>query len=89
MSHYGGGYSTIVSSCSIIYKRRNTMKTIGSQKRELLSESGMTLYKKLPKGEVQLKDRNGNLELWVLNDHYAGYVIEIDGKGYEFVRCVS
>jgi hypothetical protein len=64
------------------------MKTIGSQKRELLSESGMTICKKYKK-EVILADRNGDHELWVLNDHYAGYVIEIDGKGYEFVRCVK
>jgi hypothetical protein len=66
------------------------MKTIGSQKRELLSESGMKLHKRLSKTEVELKDKtDGNIELWSLNDHFAGYVIEINGKGYEFIRIVT
>lgn len=37
--------------------------------------------------EAVLKDRKTNRqELWAENDHYAGYVIEIGGVGFEFVR---
>ena len=60
------------------------MKQIGSQTRELLEESGMDLI--YDEGEhaentgVILQDRGGsNPELWIKNDQYAGYVIEIDG----------
>jgi hypothetical protein len=64
------------------------IKTIGSQKREPLSESGYELIK-MSRKEVILKDRDsGKQELWVKNDDYAGYVIEINGKGYEFVRSI-
>jgi len=67
---------------------------IGSQNREPLAESGMAIVSdpkfKLSEGEIVLEDlHNHNLELWIENDHFAGYVIEINGKGYEFVRTIS
>ena len=65
------------------------MKTIGSQKRESLFESGFRLISRQRDGSVILKDREtGTCEMWTPNDHYAGYVIEIDKVGYEFVRRV-
>lgn len=62
------------------------MKTIGSQKRETLKQAG---YKLVSKEDdfVVLKDKDtGKKEMWVECDDYSGYVIEINGKGYEFVR---
>lgn len=70
------------------------MKQIGNQARELLSDSGMELLH--DEGEhsedcgVILKNTtNGDYELWVKNDRYAGYVIEIEGVGYEFIQTVE
>ena len=65
------------------------METIGSQKRETLSESGYVLWDKIGE-EAWLVDPelSGNMELWIENDHHAGYVIEIEGIGHEFVRSV-
>jgi len=37
-------------------------------------------------GEVILEDESGKRELWAANDDHAGYTVEIDGWGYEFVR---
>ena len=75
------------------------MKTVGSQKRELLSESGMSLHMDgddlsflsiTPENGVILKnDKDGNLKLWIANDDFAGYVIVIDNIGHEFVTTVS
>jgi hypothetical protein len=66
------------------------MKKIGSQTRELLSESGYTLHSKRGSGEVILTNIvDGKRELWAANNHYAGYVIEIDGMGYEFIRTLK
>lgn len=65
------------------------MKTIGSQKRESLSESGMTLHKRIDRNQVHLKDADGNMELWIRNDHFAGYTIEINKVGYEFACSVT
>jgi hypothetical protein len=63
------------------------MRQIGSQYREDLFEAGYSLHKRVTEDEVILKDDfNGQLERWTRNDDYAGYVIEIDGEGYEFVR---
>ena len=65
------------------------MKTIGSQMRETLEESGYSVYRSGDKqGELILDPGDGWLEIWVENDHFAGHVIEINGKGYEFVRSV-
>jgi len=65
------------------------MKTIGSQTRETLAESGYSLIGRIDVNEVILQDSadsGGKPELWTQRDDFAGYVIEIDGIGYEFVR---
>ena len=64
------------------------MKTIGSQKRETLQESGLTLIALHLNGKEALLNNDGKTELWVLNDDFAGYVIEIEGKGFEFARGI-
>jgi hypothetical protein len=65
------------------------MKTIGSQKRELLAESGYVLIEKKGRA-VLLREADGDeVEERHRNDHHAGYTIEIDGVGYEFVRTVG
>jgi hypothetical protein len=61
------------------------MKKYGSQTRESLRGSGYKLIKKSGK-EAILQDReDGHFELWMKNNHFAGYVIVIDGIGYEYV----
>ena len=66
------------------------MRQIGSQMRETLEESGMTLTVLLPETEEAiLTTESGRHELWYQNDHYAGYVVEIDGVGYEFIHGLN
>lgn len=61
------------------------MKDIGSQIRQTLDEAGYTLILR-HKGTAILENVvTGKQELWSLNDNFSGYVIEIYGKGYEFV----
>jgi hypothetical protein len=60
----------------------------GSQSREKLEESGYGLVGYLDQETIVLQ-ANGDLEqveIWGLCDDHAGYTIEVDGKGYEFVR---
>lgn len=57
----------------------------GSQIRQLLENSDYAIASRLPDGDVLLSDR-GQLSLWTPNDAYAGYVVVIDGIGYEFCR---
>lgn len=62
-------------------------KRIGSQYRETLAQAGYRVEERLNRQEVILEEiSSGKLELWVLSDDHSGWVIEIDGKGYEFVR---
>ena len=65
-------------------------KQIGSQYRETLEESGMEVYQGPNEdGEILLTDDEGNIEVWFQHDDHAGYTIEIDGMGYEFVRSYA
>ena len=69
------------------------MEARGSQLRQELELSGMTIYAFTGShdlaSEVLLEERGTRkLELWRRNDSYAGYVIVIDGVGYEFARTV-
>lgn len=64
------------------------MRQIGSQMRETLEESGCTLHQRVNSREVILSD-GGHLALYCENDHFAGHVIEIDGRGYEFCSSVN
>jgi hypothetical protein len=66
------------------------MRQIGSQTREKIEN---TEYKVSAIEGNETTGRNaillradGKEELWTENDDFAGYVIEIDGAGYEFVR---
>ena len=63
-----------------------TITARGSQNREPLAESGYTLLAKNEDGDVILMDEDGKKELWAAKDDFAGYVLEIDGIGHEFVR---
>lgn len=60
------------------------MRQIGSQRRETLEEAGYEYVRKIG-NELIVKDKDGSYELWVENNHYAGYVLEYRGIGYEFV----
>lgn len=64
------------------------MRKIGSQTRESIEETKYSISQRINSQEVILRDETtGELSLWCANDHYAGYVIEIDEIGYEF--CTS
>ena len=65
------------------------MQKIGSQTRETLEESGRKLIALHLNGKEALLNYDGSCERWVLNDDYAGYVIEINGQGYEFVATIK
>lgn len=65
------------------------MKNANNQIKETLAEAGFELIERNGK-EVILKEISTlNFELWAENDNFTGYVVEIDGKGYEFVRSLS
>ena len=65
------------------------MKHIGSQTRETYKEAGYEIVSASDDGEVVLKNEDGGYELWVQNDDFAGYVVEIGGIGYEFITSVE
>lgn len=63
----------------------------GSQRREPLEETDYRIVKTWPdvdRGTVILEDETGKRELWVKHDDHAGYVVVINGKGYEFVGSI-
>lgn len=64
--------------------------TFGSQKRESLETAGYELVSRKGGREVILKEKDtGKYELWGRKDDFAGYTIDIGGKGYEFIRGVD
>ncbi len=66
------------------------MKQIGSQMRETLKEANYSIYDKDFPDEIILQDNNtGIYELWAPNDDYAGYVIEINGIGHEYIHDID
>ena len=67
------------------------MLQIGSQVRDTLEDAGYFLDCRLNADEVVLSalDFTGKRELWREQDDFAGYVIEIDGKGYTFQRNLT
>jgi len=66
------------------------METIGSQKRQSLKESGHKFVGHNREGFAILEDiETKERELWVAHDDHAGYVIEIDNIGYEFVANLT
>lgn len=64
------------------------MKQIGSQIRETLEDSGCQFHRRINSEEVILIE-DGQFQLWAKNDHHSGYVIEIDGIGYEFCSSIK
>lgn len=63
--------------------------TRGSQSREPIEETEYHVVSRYPltdRGFLILQDDAGKRELWACNDDFAGYVIVVDGCGYEFVR---
>ncbi len=63
------------------------MEIRGSQRRESLEEAGYRIFGNPIHDDVVLEDiETGHRELWQKNDDFAGYVVVIDGVGYEFVR---
>lgn len=66
------------------------MKIPGSQRRETLVDAGYTFIGHGHNGEVILSDSCNRWERWIENDHHAGYTLDIEGIGYEFVSaCVT
>jgi len=64
------------------------MQKYGSQIRERIEETDYDIIK-TNEDEVLLKDRvTGNIERWFVNDHHAGYTIEINEVGYEFASSL-
>jgi hypothetical protein len=64
------------------------MKRIGSQIRETVEQAGYQFVRKLNSRSIVLAV-GGRMELWVKNDHFAGYTVEFKGQGYEFIREYS
>lgn len=58
------------------------MKKIGSQNRETLKEAKAVLIKMI--GDDAVVMESDGFKLYSMNNHFAGYVLEIDGVGYEF-----
>jgi hypothetical protein len=81
------GDVTGVPSSSMM-RKPDTLRSIGSQNREKIEDTEYEVEKFLDddKDEVILIDtETGKKELWAKRDDFSGYVIEIDGIGYEFV----
>ncbi len=57
--------------------------------REAIEETEYRLVSPDLEGGVILEEKDsGNRSLWFSSDDFAGYVVEIDGVGYEFVRSI-
>lgn len=65
------------------------MRIIGSQTREKLEDTKYTLLEQTRSDAILLNTKTNIKELWVKRDDHAGYVIEINGIGYEFVRSIN
>jgi hypothetical protein len=64
------------------------IRQIGSQNREEFREAGYSLVQFNKDGSLIVQDESGKRELWAPNDDFAGYVLEVHGFGYEFVRSL-
>lgn len=60
-----------------------------TQTRVTLMQSGLSLYKRVDATTILLKNDENKLEVWDLHDDYAGYTIEIDNVGYEFIKTYN
>ncbi len=67
------------------------MEKIGSQTRENIEEDDVYTVIEGPEEDdsIILFNKVGEkYERWTKNDDFAGYVLVIDGVGYEFVRTL-
>lgn len=65
------------------------MQRFGSQRRETLAEGGYVFVSR-DGDDIILRDADSTHEsLWTRRDDYAGYVVEHEGHGYEFVRSLE
>jgi len=67
------------------------METRGSQKREKIEETSLEVVR-FSRGRMIaiLRDKTTGLtEQWAANDDFAGYVVEINGIGYEFIKTLT
>lgn len=62
-------------------------KHIGSQYRETLKEAGYKVVSRPYPGTVILENEDGGHEQWSVDNHHAGWTIQIGRWGYEF--CCS
>jgi hypothetical protein len=58
----------------------------GSQFREPIGDTEYWVVGECDCGVVLHDSIFGHFQVWAKRDDYAGYVLEIDGVGYEFVR---
>lgn len=69
------------------------METIGSQTREPIEDTEYELLEFVEyssgRDAILINKETKTRELWVQRDDFAGYVIEINGKGFEFVRSLN
>lgn len=63
----------------------------GSQTRESIRDAGLRLIKlDLTRGYAVVEDPvSGVQSVWHRNDYFAGYVLVINGIGYEFARSIN
>ena len=65
------------------------MQEIGSQLREHISETNNIILS-VNEQELIVKDKNtGDVEFWQASNNFAGYVLEVNDIGFEFVRTMS
>lgn len=65
------------------------IKKIGSQSREKIEDTEYEVDHIGTDGHAVLFNTNsGYQEMWSARDDYAGYVVEIDGVGYEFCYTI-
>lgn len=62
------------------------MLVIGSQRRETVDDAGYEFDTRLDSETIVLLNEDKEPEVWGLNDDHAGWTLEYDGKGYEFIR---
>jgi hypothetical protein len=62
------------------------MEKIGSQIRQEIEESEYDIVQIYRRTAILRNRDTGKDEVWAKNNNFAGYVIVIDGQGYEFMR---
>lgn len=60
------------------------IRYIGSQTREPIGDTNIEIIAKRGKEVLVFNPENNEYERYVRNDDFAGHVLEINGKGYEF-----